>query len=328
MTIYSYLQDFQPILFQTFGNALKNNNLSHAYLLDGEPGTPLKEVAFYLAKSLVCDNPNPFACDKCLSCHRFEEGNYTDFFFFDGAESSIKKESVLALEKAFNMTSVEHKGVLIYVTHNVENMTIEATNALLKFLEEPAGKVYAFLTTNNLHNVIPTIKSRSQIISLQLIKRDILLKLCESLDITQEDIEMLVPFYNIPSLIEEEAKSERYPEYKTAVIATLEAFSEDPRKGYLKAHELITPLRDRFLIKRVFTYFALFFKDVVNYSIGHERLFKSYDTLVVKLAKTIINPLPLIVTTYEISKKVDDYVNTGLLVDELLISMIKETSND
>lgn len=328
MTIYNYLKDYQPILFQTFGNALTTNNLSHAYLLDGEPGTPLKEVAFYLAKSLVCDDPNPFACDKCLACHRFVEGNYTDFYFFDGSESSIKKDSVLELEKAFSMTSVEHKGVLIYVIHNVENMTIEAINSLLKFLEEPAGKVYAFLTTNNLHNVIPTIKSRSQILSLQLIKRDVLLKLCESIALPQDDIEMLVPFYNIPSLIEEEAKSERYPEYKRAVIDTLETFSDNPKRGYLKAHELIVPLRERFVIKRVFTYFALFFKDVVNYNIGHERLFKSYDPLIKKLAATIKNPLPLIVATYEISKKVDDYVNTGLLVDELLIKMVKETTDE
>ena len=130
------------------------------------------------------------------------------------------------------------------------------------------------------------------------------------------------------SLIEEEAKSERYPEYKRAVIDTLETFSDNPKRGYLKAHELIVPLRERFVIKRVFTYFALFFKDVVNYNIGHERLFKSYDPLIKKLAATIKNPLPLIVATYEISKKVDDYVNTGLLVDELLIKMVKETTDE
>lgn len=328
MTIYEYLKEYQPILFQTFGNALRTNNLSHAYLLEGEPGTPLLEVAFFLAKSLVCDNPNPFACDKCLSCYRFDEGNYTDFYFFDGSESNIKKDSVLELEKAFSTTSVEQKGVLIYVIHNVENMTIDAINSLLKFLEEPAGKVYAFLTTNNLHNVIPTIVSRTQVLSLQLIKRDLLLKLCESLDLPKEDIELLIPFYNIPTLIEKEAASERYEQYKTAIIDTLTAFSEDPKQGYLKAHELIVPLRERFIIKRVFTYFALFFKDVVNYNIGHDLLFASYSELIKKLAATIKDPLPLIVATYELSRKVDYNVNIGLLVDELLIKMIKETAND
>lgn len=326
MTIYEYLKDYQPLLFQTFGNALTHKNLSHAYLLEGEGGTPLKETAFFLAKSLVCDNPTPYACNNCLSCMRFDEGSYTDFYFFDGGESSIKKENVLALEKAFNLTSVEHKGVLIYVMHNVENMTIEAINALLKFLEEPSGNVYAFLTTNNTANVLSTIKSRSQILSLQLIKRDVLLSLCADLTIPREDIELLAPYYNLPSLIEEEAKNERFLEYKNAVIGVLNAFCENPKLGYLKAHELIPALRERFVIKRVFTYFALFFKDVVNYSIGHSLLFPSYVELLKSLKDSLNNPLSLIVSTYEISKKVDDNVNVGLLVDELLILMIKETS--
>ena len=324
MTIYEYLKDYQPLLFQTFGNALTSSNLSHAYLLDGEEGTPLKDVAFYLAKSLVCDNPNPYACNTCESCLRFDHGNYTDFYFFDGSESSIKKESVLELEKAFNFTSVEHKGVLIYVMHNVENMTLEAINALLKFLEEPAKNVYAFLTTSNTTNVLPTILSRSQILSLQTIKRDALLGLCATLALPREDIELLVPFYNLPSLIEEEAKSERFPFYKEAVLSVLKAFGANPKLGYIEAHKLIPLLKERFLIKRVFTYFALFFKDVVNYNIGHSLLFPSLSDVTRELSTLLKNPLSLIVRTYEVSKKVDDNVNIGLLVDELLILMIKE----
>lgn len=327
MTIYDYLKDYQPLLFQTFGNALTSRNLSHAYLLDGEEGTPLKEVALYLAKSLVCENPNPYACEACDACHRFSQGNYTDFYFFDGAESSIKKESVLELEKAFNLTSVESKGVLIYVMHNVENMTIEAINALLKFLEEPANNVYAFLTTSNTTNVLPTILSRSQILTIQTIKRDVLLGLCATLALPREDIELLVPFYNLPSLIEEEAKSERFPLYKEAIITVLKTFGENPRLAYIKAHDLIPRLKERFLIKRVFIYFALFFKDVVNYNIGHSLLFPSLNEITKELSTKFKNPLSLIVRTYEVGKKVDDNVNIGLLVDELLILMIKEVDD-
>lgn len=326
MKIKDYLKNYQPLVYQTFSNALTSHNLSHAYLLDGEEGTPLKEVAFFLAKSLVCDHPTPYACDNCLSCTRFDEGNYTDFYFFDGGESTIKKESVLGLEKAFSMTSVEHKGVLLYVIHNVENMTIEAINALLKFLEEPSKNIYAFLTTSNASNVLPTIKSRSQNLVIQLIKREKLLSLCQNLDVPPQDIELLVPFYNLPALIENEAKSERFTEYKNAIIEVLTKFSEAPRLGYLKAHELIPSLKDRFVIKRVFTYFALFFKDVVNYNIGHSLIFPNYRELVKSLSAMIKHPLPLIVATYEMSKKIDDNVNIPLLLDELLILMIKETS--
>lgn len=323
-----YLKTYQPLLYKTFGNALLNNNLSHAYLLDGESGTPLVEIAKYLAKSTICDNPAPFACDTCPACLRFEEGNYTDFYFFDGGETSIKKESVLTLEKAFSMTSVEKKGVLLYVMHNVENMTAEAINALLKFLEEPAGHVYAFLTTTNAAGVLGTIKSRSQILNVHLIKRSELLTLCRDLPLSQEDKELLIPFYNLPLLISEEAGSERYPVYKEALLDVLTAFSENPQKAYLVAHDKIPPLKERFIIKRVIVYFALFFKDVINYNIGHPLMFESFQSLIESLAKKINNPLQLVIKTYEISKKVDDNVNIPLLVDELLIMMIKDTKDE
>lgn len=327
MTMYDYLKMYQPLIFQTFGNALNNRNLSHAYLLLGEEGTPTKEVAMYLAQSLVCDEPNPFACDKCPSCHRFKEGAYTDFYFFDGAETSIKKENVLTLEKAFNMTSVEHKGVLLYVMNNVENMTVEAINALLKFLEEPAPHVYAFLTTSNVSNVLPTIQSRSQILRLTLIPRTTLKQLCHTLNLTNEDLELLLPFYNLPLLIKEEAENPRFLQYKNAVIAVLEAFAEEPKRAYLVAHDTIPVLKERFLYKRIFNYYALFLKDIVNYSVGHPLSFPTYTPLLKALSTRLDNPLSLVVKAYEIGKKVDDNVNIGLLIDELLILMIKETQH-
>ena len=91
------------------------------------------------------------------------------------------------------------------------------------------------------------------------------------------------------------------------------------------AHEKIVPLKERFIIKRVITYFALFFKDIINYNIGHPLMFSQFKDLIVMLAKKIKNPLQLVIKTYEISKKVDDNVNIPLLVDELLIMMIKDT---
>lgn len=91
MQVGKYLEINQPIIYKTFINSLKEDKLSHAYLLVGDPGTPLKEVATYLAKSLVCDSPDPLACNNCISCIRIDHNNYPDFVVFDGAKDSIKK---------------------------------------------------------------------------------------------------------------------------------------------------------------------------------------------------------------------------------------------
>ena len=75
MQIGKYLEENQPIIYKTFVNAFKNHTLSHAYLLVGNPGTPLYEVAQYLAKSILCDDPSPLACNNCITCMRIDSDN-------------------------------------------------------------------------------------------------------------------------------------------------------------------------------------------------------------------------------------------------------------
>ena len=53
MQIGKYLKEHQPVIYQTFVNSLENETLSHAYLLVGNPGTPLLETAKYLAKTIA-----------------------------------------------------------------------------------------------------------------------------------------------------------------------------------------------------------------------------------------------------------------------------------
>ena len=88
MSIGGYIKNKQPLVYRTFSNALESGKLAHAYLLLGEAGTPLKEAAMYLAKSVLCDYPNPLADEECIICRRIEMNDYPDFIFYDGEENS------------------------------------------------------------------------------------------------------------------------------------------------------------------------------------------------------------------------------------------------
>ena len=145
---------------QLFSNSKKNNRLANAYLLYGPRNAPLKETAFFLAKSINCEK-DYLACDDCPSCKRFNEGVRPDFIFIDGSLETIQKEDVKDLESKFSLSALEKNHKLVYVIHQIENITDKASNALLKFLEEPKEGQIAFLTTNNLMKVLPTIRSRS-----------------------------------------------------------------------------------------------------------------------------------------------------------------------
>ena len=101
MQVEKYLKTYQPVIYQTFLNSLQKDQLSHAYLLSGSNGSPLLDVAHFFAKSILCDDPSPLACNSCITCLRVDDGNYPDYFVFDGSKSTIKKENVTTIESAF-----------------------------------------------------------------------------------------------------------------------------------------------------------------------------------------------------------------------------------
>lgn len=154
------LLKYEPKLAKLFINSRKKNRLANAYLLYGNRNAPLKETAIYLAKSLGCEK-DYLACDDCASCHRFNNGIRPDFQLVDGEINTIKKDDVKGLEEAFSLSALEKNHRLTYVINRIENITEEASNALLKFLEEPKEGQVAFLTSYNIERVLPTIRSRS-----------------------------------------------------------------------------------------------------------------------------------------------------------------------
>jgi len=159
----STLKSAEPRLYRLFENSRKANRLANSYLLYGSRNAPLQETALYLAESLSCEK-GLFACRECPSCVRFEKGIRPDFRLLDGSVTSIKKEMVQSLEQAFSYSALEKGHRLSYVILHVENITDEAANALLKFLEEPKAGQVAFLTTTNVSLVLPTIVSRSLLV--------------------------------------------------------------------------------------------------------------------------------------------------------------------
>ena len=191
MQIEKYLKTYQPVIYKTFLNSLQKDQLSHAYLLSGSNGSPLLDTAIFFAKSILCDEPSPLACNNCITCLRVDDGNYPDFFVFDGSKSTIRKEAINSIESAFQKKAFESKGIRVYILHLIENMTIEATNSILKFLEEPGKKVYAFLTTNNENAILPTIISRCQMLRLKLIDKQIVIKTAIEEGVEKKDAELL-----------------------------------------------------------------------------------------------------------------------------------------
>lgn len=319
------LANTQPIIYQTFVNAINNKQLSHAYLLSGEAGTPILGTAFLLAKSLICEHPSPLACGVCPTCLRLDGGSYADFVFLDGSEQTIKKEAVQDLSESFERTALEDANKLIYVIHLVENMTPEAVNALLKFLEEPKPGVYGFLTTENEAKVLPTILSRAQILRLWLIPQDLVAKEAISLGINELDANLLANFYNDPVTIKQISDSDDYLAARDAALGFLNALAISSHHSLYtsqtETNKLIKSVKSaRFYLDLI----SIILNEIVKVSLNQEPKISELAYQYRAAVPNVANPSQALLDTLEARSRLDYNVNLALTLDHVANAIIKE----
>jgi DNA polymerase-3 subunit delta' len=162
---WEILEINQPHVAKMISNSMRKGRIAHAYLFEGQKGTGKKEAALLFAKRLFClTNLYKEPCETCVNCRRIQSGNHPDVHFVTPDGNSIKKQQIEQLQEEFTKTAVESNRKL-YIIEHADQMTVQAANSLLKFLEEPSEKTVAILLTEQFHRILPTIVSRCQILS-------------------------------------------------------------------------------------------------------------------------------------------------------------------
>lgn len=145
---------------------LATDQLPHALLLVGGQSTGKSKFALALARLLLCPQPDgSFNCGRCHACELSASGSHGDFRWVQPMDNSrvIKIEQIREIVRFTNKTAGFGLRKVI-VLAPIECMNINAFNALLKSLEEPAKDTYLILVCHHLNGVPATIRSRCQII--------------------------------------------------------------------------------------------------------------------------------------------------------------------
>ena len=331
MQVGKYLEKYQPIVYKTFINAINNKQLSHAYLLVGNKGTPLLEVAKYLAKTILCDDPSPMACNNCLTCLRIDDNNYMDFMLFDGEKKGITKSNIDDIELQFGKTAFEKKGIKVYILNCIEYMSDITVNSILKFLEEPQENVFAILTTNNEYAILPTIISRCQTIHLKPMDRKESIKDAVELGVNQEDAELLSYFYNNGELIfdtlNDKDENLEYQNSKTMLVDLLNSLLNDDKNQIIyKVESKIIPTINK---KEPFRFFLdlliTVFEDLINIQNNREITLQSYDKILQELANNKLKHLDeSLLTLLKQRNMIALNLNIGLQIEKIIRDIIKE----
>lgn len=142
----------------------KNKKLSHSYLIETNDYPCYIEFVKKMIIDILCLNIDDDSLKQKIKME-VENDNYPDVKYIKADGSYVKKEQLLLLEKEFSKKSMlDNK--LIYVIEEANKLNDSSANTILKFLEEPNPDIIAILVTSNKYEVLETIVSRCQIISL------------------------------------------------------------------------------------------------------------------------------------------------------------------
>jgi DNA polymerase-3 subunit gamma/tau len=159
----------QSHITTTLKNAIKNNQLAHAFLFCGPRGVGKTTCARILAKTINCENQTKDgeACNTCNSCVSFNEGISLNIHELDAASNnSVDDIRTLVDQVRFAPQAGKYK---VYIIDEVHMLSSSAFNAFLKTLEEPPSYAIFILATTEKHKILPTILSRCQIFDFKRI---------------------------------------------------------------------------------------------------------------------------------------------------------------
>jgi len=144
-----------------FFNALRQGRLHHAWLLHGAAGIGKHTLARELAAGFLCEQPSQRACGSCHGCRMFAAGSHPDAFRVSREEGKrdISIAQVRELLAFLTLSGAEGKRRVV-ILDGGEHMNMQAANALLKGLEEPAVGSLLLMTCSDLMRLPATVRSR------------------------------------------------------------------------------------------------------------------------------------------------------------------------
>ena len=152
-------------IIEQLQRTVTSGRIAGAYLFVGPAGVGKETVARYFAQLIFCqqDAQPPTVCGTCLACRKVDSGNHPDLQFIRPDGSLLKIGQIRELQRQVIYAPLEASRK-VYILTDVDRMNLEAENCLLKTLEEPPAASVLILLTSNLQALLPTTRSRCQIL--------------------------------------------------------------------------------------------------------------------------------------------------------------------
>jgi len=295
-----YLEE-QPIVTKLLLNSINNNKLVQAYLLVSNDKSFMMQYSLDFSKKIICDD------DEKIS-KMIDENTYPELVIIEPINNVIKKEQLINLQEAFSVKPTLGKK-MVYIINGADKLFTSSANTILKFLEEPSDDIVAILLTDNLQKVLPTIKSRCQILNFEN-KRD------KEVDIIYKNYKnyyrsiefntdtYLEKVYNIISLIKKIDKNK---------LNTFIYFKQDIFDVFINKEDFMF----------LFDFILYFYYDILNLKLQRDLYYlKDYknDLLEVSKNNSLDDVIKKIKIIEDVNNKLQTNMNLKLLIDDFIIN--------
>ena len=286
--------------------ALTNKRIPNAYLFYGEYGVGKEMTALTFARALLCSNLTDDACETCQSCHKISQFNHPDVHLIFPLPSASGKSAINQLEKdvsdfwikkaqnphinfytkknasisigrirelqkqiQYHPFEAEYK---IYILTDIDKMTIPASNAFLKTLEEPPPHTIFILTTNRLHFLLPTIISRCQLLrfnTLSIMDIEQILMNTLNLSIDDANIHSRLAAGSVGRALENAIDNQLIEKRDMAIDIHNASHSASILKIFNIADDL-AKLRDRNYLQEILNQLLVWYRDILIVKISND----------------------------------------------------------
>ena len=151
--------------------ALQKNRLPNSLLFYGPEGVGKRSLALSLARAVNCERRTDDACGECPTCLAIAGSRFPDVQEIVPSGQVIKVEHVREMRQAAYMRPMVGRK-RVFIISEADKMNDESSNTVLKILEEPPVFSHFILVTNNHHLILPTIKSRCQVLQFVPVGRE------------------------------------------------------------------------------------------------------------------------------------------------------------
>ena len=142
--------------------SLSKENLHHAYLFYGREGLGKKDLLTHVSNTILCESTNLVSCGTCKNCKLILSNTHPDLHVIlrEEGKKNISISQIINLREKIYESAFLGSNKIISIP-NIESMSRDASDAILKILEEPPKDTFFIMSSNFIHQIPSTIRSRS-----------------------------------------------------------------------------------------------------------------------------------------------------------------------